>query len=91
MESIFETYDWENVTIEDLIKFVTGKTEIRCSELQSRFLWGYNRAGRVMDWLIEKKIVEDDGIHVHRKVLLTYEAAIVLAVEESGNKISNDK
>ena len=81
MERIFEMYDWEQgATIEDLLKFVTGKSEVRCSELQIKFLWGYNRASNVMDWLIEKKIVEDDGVHFYRKVVMTYEDALVLAV-----------
>jgi len=84
MENIFEKYHWEDGQIESLIKFVTSKTEIRCSELQRKFLWGYNRAGFVMDWLIEKKIVEDDEVHVYRKVLLTYDEAFVLAVSDRG-------
>lgn len=76
MKDIFDFYDWEDVTVEDLIDFVTGKADIKCSELQRKFKWGYNRAGNVMDWLIENGIVDRGDGFGSRKVIMQKESAM---------------
>lgn len=59
----------------EVIKYVTSKKEIRTSELQQKFLWGYHRAGNVMDWLHSLGIVSQFNGLVDRKVLVSNEEA----------------
>jgi len=55
----------------EVINYVTSKKEIRPSELQIKFKWGYNRAGRTMDWLNELGIVGEFQGLISRKVLIS--------------------
>ena len=43
--------------LKNVIHFVTSKKTINCSTLQRTFIWGYNKAGRVIDKLEELKII----------------------------------
>jgi len=55
----------------EVINYVTSKKEIRTSELQIKFLWGYHRAGRTMDWLNSLGIVSEFSGLIYRNVLIS--------------------
>jgi DNA segregation ATPase FtsK/SpoIIIE-like protein len=59
----------------EVINFVTSKKEIRTSELQIKFKWGYNRAVNEIDVLHKLGIVAQFEGLVYRKVLMSNEDA----------------
>ncbi len=59
----------------DVIRFVLSEGEGRASKLQRKFLWGYNRAGRVMEQLVSLKIIEPPSYIINQKVIVTNEEA----------------
>ena len=69
-----EYYNFPDVPKElmtEVINYVTSKETISTSELQIKFKWGYNRAGRTMDKLNQFGIVEEfQGVR-SRKVLMS--------------------
>jgi DNA segregation ATPase FtsK/SpoIIIE-like protein len=55
----------------EVINYVTLQKEIRTSELQRKFLWGYHRAGNTMDWLHSLGIVSEFNGLIYRNVLMS--------------------
>lgn len=55
----------------EVINYVTSKKQIRTSELQIKFLWGYHRAGNTMDWLHSLGIVSEFNGVYDRNVLIS--------------------
>lgn len=43
--------------ISDVLQYVSTKKTLSCSDLQQKFIKGYNWAGRIMDFLEDKKLV----------------------------------
>lgn len=59
----------------EVINYVTSQKEIRTSELQRKFLWGYHRAGHTMDWLYSLGIVSEFNGLTYRNVIMSNESA----------------
>lgn len=61
----------------EVVNYVTNKEDkrIRPSELQIKFRWGYNLAGRVLELLRILQIVDDSQGVAGRKVLMSNDEA----------------
>jgi S-DNA-T family DNA segregation ATPase FtsK/SpoIIIE len=71
MAEYYQIPDLSKEVMTDVINFVTSKETVSTAELQIKFKWGYNRAGRTMDRLNQFGIVEEfQGVR-SRKVLMT--------------------
>ena len=71
MSEYYNFPDLPKEVMTEVINYVTSKETISTSELQIKFKWGYNRAGRTMDKLNQFRIVEEfQGVR-SRKVLMS--------------------
>lgn len=71
MSEYYNIPDLPKEVMTEVINYVTSKETISISELQIKFKWGYNRAGRTMDKLNQFGIVEEFKGVRSRKVLMS--------------------
>ena len=71
MSEYYNISDLPKEVMTEVINYVTSKETISTSELQMKFKWGYNRAGRTMDKLNQFGIVEEFKGVRSRKVLMS--------------------
>ena len=62
----------------EVINYVTSQKQIRISELQKKFAWGYHRAGNTMDWLHSLGIVSQFNGLIYREVLMSNKDAQII-------------
>lgn len=55
----------------EVINYVTSQKEISTSQLQRKFLWGYNRAYNTMEWLNSLGIVSICNGLSYRNVIMS--------------------
>lgn len=55
----------------EIIKYVISLNEVSSLDLQLKFTWGYNRAGRAIDLLKEKGIISGCQYPKKRAVLIS--------------------
>jgi DNA segregation ATPase FtsK/SpoIIIE-like protein len=71
MSEYYQLPDLPKEKMIEVINYVTSKKEIKTSELQIKFGWGYHRAGHTIDRLNELEIVGQFQGLVTRKVLMS--------------------
>ena len=64
----------------DIINFVTTRLEVSPQDLQIKYSWGYNQAGRIIDFLEDMKVISEYEYPKKRKVLLSNEDALTVCL-----------
>ena len=80
MSEYYQIPELPKEVMTEVINYVTSKETISTSELQIKFKWGYNRAGRTMDRLNQLGLVEEfQGVRSRKVLMSNSEAQEVIA------------
>lgn len=80
MSEYYQIPELPKEVMTEVINYVTSKETISTSELQIKFKWGYNRAGRTMDRLNQLGLVEEfQGVRSCKVLMSNLDAQNVIA------------